>query len=181
MRKNLLLEIHGELDDRARPELEAHLRECRGCRNERERLSAFLQEIREAAEPPELSARETRAMVAAVRKRWKDRPVGWFERLRRGGRLRFIPIAAAASAALIVGFLAHRTFTLQGGFGDSVGQQQVTQQDLEVIRHLDLLKDLDAIQKLVRVVDENGKAGPADDSGTDTHGMPQTGNGVPYA
>jgi 5,10-methylenetetrahydrofolate reductase len=54
-------------------------------------------------------------------------------------------------------------------------------QDLEVIKHLDLLKDMDTIEKLIHVVDipENGTGTEQDAS--ETQGMYPDENGKSYA
>lgn len=181
-KQKLLLDVHGALDDYDRVELETHLSACRDCRNERERLLALLGEIREASEPPELCAAETNALVEAVRGRLKPEPKGWSQKLFSGSRLSFIPVAAAACLVVIASFLAYRTLTTDRGIGGPTQQQyQVTRQDLEVIRHLELLRNMDTIQKLVNIVDENDRGIPVDEFETDMHGMRHNQYRGPYA
>ena len=181
-KRNLLLDIHGALDDRDRTELEAHVSVCRDCRNEKERLLTLLGEIRKASKPPELSAAEADAMVLAVRRKLEAAPRGWRKRTLSGGLFPLIPVAAAACLLVLVSLFSYRTFIAERGIGGPVGlQERVTQQDLEVIRNLDLLRNMEAIQKLVHIVDENGEGSPVEDTDTDIQGMPQSLTGVPYA
>lgn len=182
IKRDLLLDIHGALDEQDRSDLEAHLRVCRDCRDEKKRLLKLLGEIRELSEVPELSAAQTEPMMACVRERLRAEPSTASKRFFSGVPSRLIPIAAAACLVIFVTLLAYRTWTPQNDISLPGHQEQhLTQQDMEIIRHLDLLRNMDAIQKLVHIVDENGRSIPGDDLDMDVQGMRHNHPGVPYA
>jgi len=165
MKRDLLLYIHGALDDRDRAELESHLRECKDCRDERARLTALLGRIRETSQPQELSASETDEIVSGVHRRLKAKPAGWLKHVFSGSHFPLIPVAAAACMAVIVSLFAYQTFNTERRLGNPAQQQQqLTQQEVEIIRHLDLLRNMDTIQRLVQIVDETDKDEPGGDS-----------------
>jgi anti-sigma factor RsiW len=171
IKRNLLLDVHGALDERERAELEAHLTECRACRQEREKLLAMVKQVRKTSEPPELSQREADEMISAVRNKLREKPGGRFKKVFSGGHFPLIPIAAAACLAVAVSLLAYRMLPTRDGLREPAPQQySVPRQDLEVVRNLDLLQNMEAIEKLVHIVDENAKDVPLEDSHMDTHG-----------
>jgi hypothetical protein len=182
IQRKLLLDIHGALDERDRAELKSHLTVCRDCRDERERLLVLHEKIKEVSKPPELSPASANAMVTAVHERLKGEPTGWLKKIFSKTHFPVVPIAAAACAAVVVGLLAYRLLIPQSGFTVPPRQQpHYTEQDLEVIRHLDLLRNMDAIEKLVHIVDENGKGNPAQGSEQDIHGTRHNHYRGPYA
>lgn len=89
--------LDGELDERARAEVEAHLAGCPACRRTLDALRATLSELGDlSAERPEPSEQETWALRMSI------------DRARRGraetaarGIARFAPAIAAAAAALV--------------------------------------------------------------------------------
>jgi len=177
----LVLDVLGELhDSRMRSEWEGHLRACGGCRRERARMLQLLGKVREAGMPPELSATQVDAMAGAVGWRLRN------ERLARpqetDRRRRLIPALAAACALLVVVAFGYRfkdRWTGPEGSGEISAELHA--QDLDVIKHLDLLKDMDTIEKLIHVVDlpSNGQA--PDQTAPETQGMHRDDMGKAYA
>lgn len=170
--ETLMLDVLGELHDSSvRRMWEDHLRACDGCRRERGRMLQLLGKVREAGMPPELPAAQTDSMAAAVG--WRIRN----ERLAQSGktigrRFRLFPALAAGCAFMVVlavGYrLQDRLFGPLGG-GDIAVEMQ--EQDFEVVKHLDLLKDMDTIEKLIQVVDIDSEGQRPDQAAPDTQGM----------
>lgn len=146
----LMLDVLGELKDpRMRREWEDHLKACEGCRRERAGMLSLLGKVRQAVMPPELSAKQADAMAQAVG--WKLRNERMQPVRQTGRRLRFLPVFASACAILVVLFLGYQLQDRLLGRDNEMAL--VPAQDLEVIQHLDLLKEMDTIEKLIQVVD----------------------------
>lgn len=169
--ETLMLDVLGELhDSNERRMWEDHLRVCDGCRRERGRMLQLLGKVREAGMPPELPATRADTMAAAVGWRLRN------ERLARpektGRRIRLLPALAAGCALLVVVAVGYR---LQDHFFDPEGagdlSAELQTQDLEIIKHLDLLKDMDTIEKLIHVVDLPDDGQGTDPAAPETQGM----------
>jgi hypothetical protein len=143
----LMLDVLGEpMAPELRREWEGHLSGCEGCRQERADLVRVLAGIRTVGAAPALSDRQADAMANAVG--WQLRNENVKRRAARPRRLmRWRPLAAACALALVI-VLGYHTAR------DVFEPEPVADlQDIEVIRHLDLLKEMDTIEKLVEVVD----------------------------
>jgi len=179
--ETLMLDVLGELNDfRMRRAWEAHLRACDRCRGERARMLQLLGKMREAGAPPELSAAQADAMAGAVGWRLRNERLA---RLQKGDRrLRWVPALAAACALLVVAVFGYqlkdRWTRPEGGGGISA---ELHAEDLDVIKHLDLLKDMDTIEKLVHVVDLPSNGQKPDQTAPQTQGMQRDDMGKAYA
>jgi anti-sigma factor RsiW len=151
------LDVYGELDAAERSVFHRHLARCKACRDEHERVLRLLQRIREKIPDPILSPEKVGDMSLLVRKaleekatipRWK----GLFDSPRK-----LIPALAAACIVVIsVGWFSLRMF--QGPPSEQrlinlAPENKLGPTDMEVISNLDLLQDLDVLNKLVQVVD----------------------------
>ena len=155
--ETLSLDATGALiDDGLRRQWEAHLAACSACRVEKERLTRLLGKMRETATPAELSGAEAHLMAMRVL-REVHRPT---ERRMGGWLPRFAPVAAglAVLVAASVYYFQDR-FSGADKMADLRIEDQVPLQDIEVIRQLDFLKNLDTIEKLVNVVDVDPSPG----------------------
>lgn len=159
-RETLMLDVYGELGPKARPAWEAHLEACEGCRREHLRMKRFLGNLKSAMEPPKLSDRQAGEGVRAVRIRLMDaRKAPWWRNV-----LSFRPsILVPAAVALCALFLAITMVDMES-LMTSVGMrtasrldvmEEIRSEDLEVIKNLDLLREMDSLGKLVHVVDDN--------------------------
>jgi hypothetical protein len=179
--ETLMLDVLGELhDSRMRSEWEAHLRACDSCRRERACMLQLLGNVREAGAPPGLSAAEMDAMAGAVGWRLRN------ERLARPQKnarsLRLVPALAAACALLVVvvfGYHLKDRWTSPEGRGEISAELHA--EDLDVIKHLDLLKDMDTIEKLIHVVDLPSNGQTPDQTAPETQGMHRDDMGKAYA
>jgi anti-sigma factor RsiW len=155
--ETLLLDVYGELDSKNRPAWERHLETCPGCLKELRRLRGLLQLVREEMRPPQLSPEKARALSWSIKRGLRDqRTTTWWERLWDVPN-RLIPALAAASL-LIVALGWFGISKLQGpssfqNLSALKPEEQMIFKDLEVINNLDLLEEMDTLQKLVQVVD----------------------------
>lgn len=182
---NLLLDVYGELDEEARVSLDHHLETCDDCRQERQQILGLLRKVKTTMDPPELSVAEARILTDNIKlklknghkiKRW------WQDSISQP--MRFIPaLAATCILIVIVGIIGYSKLKDGTEFNVStiIQAEQLTEKDLEIIRNLDLLKEMDAIQKLVRVVDNNHNIQPSKENNHETRGMRQNIYGKRYA
>ncbi|HSN22743.1 MAG TPA: hypothetical protein VLS45_01015, partial [Methylomicrobium sp.] len=80
---------------------------------------------------------------------------------RSGWSFRLIPALAAACVLIITvmaGYWFQDSFFGAGRVFDLASEPQLEAPDLDVVKHLDLLRDMDTIEKLIQIVDipENG-------------------------
>jgi anti-sigma factor RsiW len=153
--ETLLLDVYGELNSKNRPAWERHLETCAGCSKERRRLLDLLQLVRKEMRPPQLSPEKAHALTWSIKRGLRDQPT-WWERLWDVPN-RFIPALAAASL-LIVALGWFSISKLQGpssfqNLSTLKPEEKMIVKDLEVINNLDLLEEMDTLQKLVQVVD----------------------------
>ena len=133
--------------------VQAHLEICPECRLEKEQLHGLLNRAREQTRPKRLNRAEAEGLMDAVTARLAQdsRPAKATPRLLKRPMI-LIPAAAACAslaAALILTFQVNRTNVHDG---ISLKQSaQLQEPDLEVIQNLDLLQDLETIQKLVSI------------------------------
>lgn len=178
----LMLDVLGELNDpRMRRGWEEHLNACGGCRRERTRMLNLLGQVKHAGMPPELPAEQAEAMARTVSWKLRNERLKPFKEAPRRFRLR--PMLAAACAVLLVVVAGYYFKERQSESAREMAMsaEVLPSQDLEVIKNLDLLKDMDTIEKLIHVVDvpENGN-GP-EQVAPETQGMHLDENGKRYA
>ena len=68
---NLLLDVYGELDEKARESLSRHLETCGDCRQERQQILGLLRKVKTTMAPPELSAAEAKIMADDIKLKLK--------------------------------------------------------------------------------------------------------------
>jgi hypothetical protein len=173
--ETLILEATGELnDDGLRQRWKAHLDVCPACRTEKERLTRLIGKMRDTATPDELSGVAAHLMAMRVlrevrRPDPRRRGSGWLPR--------FAPVGVSLLvlvAGVVYYFQDH--FPGTDKMADLRIEEQVPSQDIEVIRQLDFLRNLDTIEKLVHVVDAEPSPGgePTSDDPGQTQGARST-------
>ena len=155
--ETLWLDVYGELDSKNRPAWERHLETCPGCSKERRRLIDLLQLVREEMRPPQVSPEKARALSWSIKRGLRhQRTTTWWERLWDMPN-RLIPTLAAASLLIVaLGWLSISKFQGPSSFQNlstPKPEENMIVKDLEVINNLDLLEEMDILQKLVQVVD----------------------------
>jgi hypothetical protein len=177
--ENLTLYVYGELDPVTGQEVANHLENCEGCRQEHERLSTILVKVKEASVSPQLSPLEARAMAADIsRKLTAGRRRTWWRQYLEFMPSRWIPAAAMAGALVmtvaVVGYLKlNETPSLAPVSLNQNEELMLGDKDIEILDNLELLKEMDAIQKLSRVVAPDGESELHRGMDNDTRGMRQ--------
>ncbi|MBC7359060.1 MAG: zf-HC2 domain-containing protein [Desulfacinum sp.] len=150
----------GALDPGERRAFADHLLGCPSCRNELESWKDFLQEVTQAGSVPSPSPREAAWAVARLLRRLEEEgsDAGRKSRagvsLGRGGRV-WAAAAACALALLLFlgGVLWHHSETMRPVAIRTAQERVLPPEERELIERLDLLRDLETIEKLVRSVD----------------------------
>ena len=176
--ENLTLYVYGELDPVTGQEVANHLENCEGCRQEHERLSTILVKVKEASVSPQLSPLEARAMAADISRKLKAGRRTWWRQYLDFMPSRLIPAAAMAGALVIlVAVVGYLNLNKAPGIAPvSLNQNEelmLSDKDLEILDNLELLKEMDAIQKLSRVVAPDGESELQRGMDNDTRGMRQ--------
>jgi hypothetical protein len=178
-RENILLYAYGELDSNSGKEVEKHLENCESCHNEYQRLSALLGKIRETVKSPVLSPQQVKSLVTNIKWKLKNRRrTEWWRRYLQMKPLRLVPAVSVACILIITaGIIGYVKMNETNGlqpFADNQGEElMLSDGDLEIVNNLELLKELDAIQKLSRVVDLNNEPNPRRKVEPETRGMRQ--------
>lgn len=154
------MDLYQDLSPGLRSRLRRHLAACPACRQERSRMGRILDAAREGAPGAELAPAAAEAMTRSITdtlRRNGDRG-GWRQRLGLGSRTPFPTLAATGLALLLLVWGGIR-FDFGGspvstGIRLSRTEQTLLQEDYEVIRNLDLLEEMDTMEKLVQVVDQ---------------------------
>jgi hypothetical protein len=176
--ENLTLYVYGELDPVTGREVANHLENCEGCRQEHERLSTILVKVKEASVSPQLSPLEARAMATDISRKLKAGRRTWWRQYLNFMPSRLIPAAAMAGALIItVAVVGYLNLNKTPGIAPvSLNQNEelmLSDKDLEILDNLELLKEMDAIQKLSRVVAPDSESELQRGMDNDTRGMRQ--------
>ena len=178
-KKKLVLYVYGELDSNSGKEIENHLARCKFCRSEYQQLLSLLGNIKEAVASPELSPKHVKSLVANIKWKLNDRQKEkWWRRY-----LDFRPahmIAAIATACILIiaaGIIGYVKINDTSEFQPVAVQKNeelmLSDTDLEIVKNLEFLKEMNAIQKLSQVVDLNGDFNFDGELDSDTRGMSQ--------
>ncbi len=158
-RETLMLDVYGELGPTERRIWEEHLKTCEACRGERLRVQGLVKGLKRAMATPKLSERQVGEGVQAVRmKLVKAREVPWWRKVMPVRPAMIVP-AAVAVCALFLAITMVDTETLMNSVGIRTASRsdmisEIGSEDLEVIKNLDLLKEMESLGKLVHVVDD---------------------------
>jgi hypothetical protein len=159
-REILLLDVHGELKQEERFAWEKHLETCQGCLQERQRLIHTIQIVRDCIPSPELSADEAKSLGLSIHRQLnKRKDGGWWQMAWLGKPRRLVPAFAAISLMIMaLGWFSLtelRTSPPFRSLPEYASEEQMIAKDFEVIRNLQFLEEMDALQKLIQVVDDH--------------------------
>ena len=184
-KSSIMLDVYGDLSVAERARLKQHLEICEGCRRERQQMLGLIGTIKTAIPSRDLSTTEAKKMTNTII--WKlnrARSLNWWSQILAYSPSRLIPAVAAAGILIVIaGVLGYNIFLADDQLRPtaSIQAEQLSSQDLEIIKNLDLLKDMEAIQKLVQAVGQSSPKPPEDNSFDDTRGMRNTLYGKHYA
>ena len=178
-KKNLVLYAYGDLDSNSGKEIENHLAKCKFCRSEYQQLLSLLGNIRETASLPELSPKQVNSMVTHIKWKLKDKQKDkWWRRYLDFRPVHMIPAIATACILIITaGIIGYVKINDTDEFQPIAVQQNeelmLSETDLEIVKNLEFLKEMDAIRKLSQVVDLNREMNPQGELDNETRGMRQ--------
>lgn len=157
----LFLDIHGELDPGSRPRWQSHLRTCAACQQERLRMMQLVGKMKGVMSPPSLTREDRDGMVRALRagmgpREGKRGEAGRWAWLSRPWRISPALVSACVFAAIISiwSLGSFDSFFKGDGVSGKDPLQGMRAEDEEIIRNLDLLKQLDSVERLVNTLDE---------------------------
>jgi len=151
----LWLDVYGELDPNERPAWEEHLEACEGCRREREQLVLMLQTVKANTPSPALSREEALALASSItRKLREEREEPWWRKRLFGIPNSLIPALTAACILIVAfGWFSMKGFRSPSSITHLNSEERILAKDLEIIKNLDMLEEMDTLHKLVQVVD----------------------------
>ena len=172
--EQVMLDVYGELDAGARSALEDHLSTCADCRREKESLTAMLGQVRQAMVPPPLSMQDSAAAVRKVQDRLAVfRPPGGRRQPVKEKRALWIPALAAACVLVLVAIFIG--YERSGNIAQPVAQridisQKLPENEEEIVKNLDLLKNFNTLERLSQVVDDSAGRNPSETHNQGTQG-----------
>ncbi len=164
--ETLLLDVHGELDHRELPAWEKHLKICRACRQERKKLVGVIQTVKSTMPCPKLSQEKAGALAESILQKMRDEQneIRWGKQL-FGAPKRLAPALVLACLLIValswVGLKQVRNTAFVPKVLDLFLEEQIITEDLEVIKNLELLQEMEALENLVEFLDKPQYEGPA--------------------
>ncbi len=185
--KNILLaDVTNELDEAQEFAWKSHLKKCDTCRQEKEALKAMVTRLKHVAPLPTLSQKEAGAMVANINRHLAAPPKATFcfaQLIKSPQKL--IPALATACLLLIgLGIFWSQHHPLQPRHQAMIRplpEEAIDANDIDIVTNFELLKDFDAIQKLVQVVDHEKTAPPSGFEHNNSHGSVSYENNKQYS
>jgi anti-sigma factor RsiW len=172
--EQLMLDVYGELDAGARSAWEDHLRTCEDCRREKDNLTAMLGQVRQAMVPPPLSMRDSAAMVRKVRDRLAVLrfPGSWRQPFKEKRALWIPAFATACVLVLVTIFVGYeRSGTIDQPVAQRIDiSQKMPENEEEIVKNLDLLKNFNTLERLSQVVDDSAGRNPSETHNQGTQG-----------
>ena len=174
-RETLWLDIYNELSPTACTEWKAHLETCEGCRNEKMRLSQLIVTMQKNMQPPEVTALSPENILRSIEPETKSIPrTRWWRQQLFGHPLKLVPAMATFGIIfLVVGIWSYKTFNAPSNQTASNFHEvsaQIVTVDFDMLKHLDLLNDMESVQKLIQVVDNSELLQPSPIDRDDTQG-----------
>jgi hypothetical protein len=184
-KSTIMLYVYDELNAQERQRLEQHLEICEGCRKEKLHMLGMIRRIKTTMKPPKLSVTEAKEMTNTITWKLNRTPnLKWWSPIFACRPSRVIPALAAAIILIVIAsIIGYKTFTVDTQFSPtaSIQAEQLSAQELEIIQNLDLLRDMEALQKLVQAVDQSPTSLPIEKLFDDTQGMRNRIYGEHYA
>lgn len=159
----LLLDIHKELDRKTRLKWEDHLKSCQLCLKERTDLQEMIGNIRNSAPSDRLLPEESQHLLSSIRQNI-DKELSipkWRQWIQSAFENRVHALTAACLIVLVFGWFGTRIMenplTVQTASNLTPvlnSEEKLLMQDYKVINNLDLLEEMEALEKLVQVVDK---------------------------
>jgi hypothetical protein len=162
----LFLDVYGELNPAERRAWENHLGSCEHCRKEKEQLVRLLQTIKTVLPTPTLSPDKIAEDVRSIQKKLREEAnLPWWRKVGFFLPQRLIPALTTACLLLIIvswfGLKEFRKFDMLSPSSQTISEEQINRDDLDVVANLDFLKEMDDVEKLVKHLDETDSQSPS--------------------
>jgi len=161
----IILDSLGELDPAEQRDWLRHAAACPRCREAGARLTQTLSDMKAAFPVTPMSEAETERTAAAIRRQIRPaEKAGILSALFRVSAPRWAAAAVFAAClilAVVAGWKPDQTVPIPAPPGVSSGQQ-VSTMDMEIIRNLEMLRNFQTIEKLIRAVDSRSDGAPPD-------------------
>ena len=160
-KETLWLDVYDELDPNERPSWERHLETCEACRQERKRLLRLIQTVKAAMPSPVLSREKADALASSTTRKIRNgREDMWWRKRFFGAPNRLVP--ALATICLLI--VALSWFILKDFKNPATVQmipdlsleERMISKDLDVIKNLELLQEMEVLENLVKFLDKPG-------------------------
>lgn len=150
----LQLDVYDELDEAEKAEWRRHLEQCPGCRQERRKMLRFLGRVKAELPPPLFSPSAAGRLSRAVKRGLADHGArGWANMIPTPSRT-LAALAAACCVVVLSGWLVMKWIEGPSIHPDSRKEARITGEDIEIIKNMDILEDLETLRKLVAVMDQ---------------------------
>jgi hypothetical protein len=162
--ETLWLDVHGELPAKDYPEWKRHVEGCRSCRQERERLLHLLKDVTEAMPEAFLSHKDAgvlhNKLMEKLKTQRKKKP--WRQQSFFKGFIK--PGYALALCCLLIAAFGwfglkelHQTTRVET-ISNLGTNEQLIAKDIDLLENLELLKEMDTLEKLNQVMGRGKKA-----------------------
>jgi predicted anti-sigma-YlaC factor YlaD len=162
--ETLWLDVHGELSPRQRTDWKQHLKGCKPCRQERERLLYLLRDITEAMPEAILSSKDADILHNDVMEKLgalRNKQLWRQQSLFKGPIKAVYALAACCLVLAVFGWFGLKKIhqgTRVGTVSNLRTNEQLITKDMDLLENLDLLKDMDTLEKLDQVMGKGTKA-----------------------
>jgi len=147
----IMLALVGELPSEAIASLLKHIESCEACRERFAQISQFDKELKSLAEPEPLSLWEIARITNAIH---RPKQLSIFPKV----ILKPLALGLCAIAFTFAGWWKIHQHTKPPLQITSTQEEAISQEDLNVIAHIDMLEELDDIEKLTKILDEPSRS-----------------------
>ena len=162
----LWLDVYRELNSAERQAWDTHLSSCESCQKEKAQLLKLLETVKAAMPLPTLSPDKIAEHVRSIQWKLKEEAnLPWWRKMRFRLPQRLIPALTTACLLLIImswfGLKEFRKFGLLSTSSQTTSEEQINRNDLEVVKNLDFLKEMEDVEKLVKHLDKTNSQSPS--------------------
>jgi hypothetical protein len=156
----LFLDTYGELDPDSRSRWNAHLASCPACKEDSLRLLRLVARVKETLTPPPLPLAASQAWIRSARESLLAESPTWSWRIRQWFSGPWRSSTALATVCVFFALVSLLSFGPFQGISHRHGTsgqdplQGLRSEEEEIINHLDLLSQMDNLQRLVQTLDE---------------------------
>jgi len=158
--KTLFLDVYGELEPKAHTEWKQHIKSCTSCVQDKTDLQHMIADIKAAAPCTELLPQEVKDLSFAIKQKLhkeQSRPK-WHQWIQNIFQNPMPALTAACLILLVFGWFGTKNMENHWPMHTASSlnsEEQLLIKDFEVINNLDLLEEMDGLEKLVKAVDKH--------------------------